>query len=183
MYRDLDYCNPRNTRIYKIFHLYYRFLNYRDFYYWGTFFGPSHADNRGPLYFLISLLWDFPWLWIFYIIHNMYYTTIECKRIWSLDKVLIPSRRTQAPRKHTQQYNERSEQKTDGKKLGCVCTPNIFSIIRSTMFGERERKRETQFWQLFIFPPASCCTVRIDPPARKLPHLNCCCTSMKIKNP
>ena len=72
----------------------------------------------------------------------MYYATIECKRIWSLDKVLIPSRRTQAPRKHTQQYNERSEQKTDGKKLGCVCTPNIFSIIRSTMFGERERERE-----------------------------------------
>ena len=91
-------------------------------------------------------------LTILCIIHNMYYATIECKRIWSLDKVLIPSRRTQAPRKHTQQYNERSEQKTDGKKLGCVCTPNIFSIIRSTMFGEREEKRNTILTIVYFFP-------------------------------
>ena len=95
-------------------------------------------------------------LTIFCIIHNMYYATIECKRIWSLDKVLIPSRRTQAPRKHTQQYNERSEQKTDGKKLGCVCTPNIFSIIRSTMFGERGKEKHNFDNCLFFpLPPAA----------------------------
>ena len=86
----------------------------------------------------------------------MYYAAIECKRIWSLDKVLIPSRRTQAPRKHTQQYNERSEQKTDGKKLGCVCTPNIFSIIRSTMFGERGKEKHNFDNCLFFpLPPAA----------------------------
>ena len=108
-------------------------------------------------------------LTIFCIIHNMYYATIECKRIWSLDKVLIPSRRTQAPRKHTQQYNERSEQKTDGKKLGCVCTPNIFSIIRSTMFGEREEKRNT-ILTIVYFSPCLLLLHSQDRPASALPH-------------
>ena len=144
MYRDLDYYNPRNTRIYKIFHLYYRFLNYRDFYYWGTFFGPSHADNRGPLYFLISLLWDFPWLWIFYIIHNMYYTTIECKRIWSLDKVLIPSRRTQAPRKHTQSVQRAKRTENRWEKIGmCLYTKHLLNYSFDYVWRAREEKRNT----------------------------------------
>ena len=63
----------------------------------------------------------------------MYYTTIECKRIWSLDKVLIPSRRTQAPRKHT----------------------------HSTTTNEANRKQMGKNWDVFVHQTSSQLFVRL----------------------